>query len=190
MSRYRSQVREVINRNTVISLALEQGFNAFLPVYDGGIDFILYRESGLEVRKVQLKARWTIDRKYIKRDIWIAFPVAGDWYLMPHDEMLRDADLEGVTKTIAWIKDGLYSRPRMSVAAIKKCSKYRFAPISEVAMEAANTDENDRFTWKEGDLMLVAKDGTEVPIIAALEAIAPSKDKLEVSRPNKKIPTK
>ena len=34
MSRYRSQVREVINRNTVVSLALDQGFNAFLPVYD------------------------------------------------------------------------------------------------------------------------------------------------------------
>jgi len=45
MSKFRSQVREVINRNTVVSLALEQGFNAFLPVYDGGVDFILYRES-------------------------------------------------------------------------------------------------------------------------------------------------
>jgi hypothetical protein len=52
-----SQVREVINRNIVISLALEQGFNAFLPVYDGGVDFILYRESDRELRKVQLKSR-------------------------------------------------------------------------------------------------------------------------------------
>lgn len=60
--RYGSQVREVINRNTVISLALEQGFNAFIPVYDGGVDFILYRESDGGLRKVQLKGRWTIDR--------------------------------------------------------------------------------------------------------------------------------
>ena len=52
-----SQVREVINRNIVISLALEQGFNAFLPVYDGGMDFILYRDSDRELRKVQLKSR-------------------------------------------------------------------------------------------------------------------------------------
>ena len=51
------QVREVINRNIVISLALEQGFNAFLPVYDGGMDFILYRDSDRELRKVQLKSR-------------------------------------------------------------------------------------------------------------------------------------
>ena len=68
MSRYRSQVREVINRNVVVSLALEQGFNAFLPVYDGGVDFILHREAKAgqpetttDTRKVQLKGRWTID---------------------------------------------------------------------------------------------------------------------------------
>ena len=63
MSRYRSQVREVINRNALVTLALEHGFNAFLPVYDGGVDFILYREADGLVRKVQLKGRWYIDRK-------------------------------------------------------------------------------------------------------------------------------
>lgn len=92
MSRYRSQVREVINRNTVVSLALAQDFNAFLPVYDGGVDFILYRESDGLVRKVQLKGRWMIDRKYVGRDIWMAFPIGGDWYLMPHDRMVELAE--------------------------------------------------------------------------------------------------
>ena len=49
MNRNRSQVREVVNRNMVVSLALEQDFNAFLPVYDDGVDFILYRESDNEL---------------------------------------------------------------------------------------------------------------------------------------------
>ena len=62
-----------------MSLALEQGFNAFLPVYDGGVDFILYRESDGAIRKVQLKGRWMIDKKYIGRDIWMAFPLGADW---------------------------------------------------------------------------------------------------------------
>lgn len=162
MSHYRSQVREVINRNTVISLALEQGFNAFVPVYDGGVDFILYRESDLELRKVQLKARWTIDRKYLGRDIWIAFPIAGDWYLMRHDEMVTAAEADGVTKSKSWIDDGNYSRPRLSVAAISKCAPYRFAPISEVAAEAANKADDGRFTWKEGDLEFFDKDGNKI----------------------------
>src|ERR1700683_2567653 len=102
MSRYRSQVKEVINRNVVVSLALEKGFNAFLPVYDGGVDFILYHETDNVVRKVQLKGRWTIDKKYIGRDIWIAFPIGGDWYLMPHETMLQMAEADGVLGTASW----------------------------------------------------------------------------------------
>lgn len=63
--RFNSQVREVINRNTLVSLALQHGYNAFLPVYEGGVDFILYNEISGDTRKVQLKGRWTIDRKYL-----------------------------------------------------------------------------------------------------------------------------
>ncbi len=142
MSRYRSQVREVINRNTVVSLALDQGFNAFLPVYDGGVDFILYRESDGVVRKVQLKGRWTIDRKYIDRDIWMAFPIAGAWYVMPHDEMVALAEAEGVTKTVSWTEGGAYSKPRPSKATIAACASYRFTPIEAVAAEAAGEAES------------------------------------------------
>jgi hypothetical protein len=120
-----------------VSLALGQGFNAFLPVYDDGVDFILYRESDGAVRKVQLKSRWTIHQKYIGRDIWIAFPIANDWYLMPHDEMVAAAEADGVTKTASWIEDGSYSRPRLSIATIKQCAPYKFATIAEVAGRAA-----------------------------------------------------
>lgn len=137
MSRYRSQVREVINRNTVVSLALDQGFNAFLPVYDGGVDFILYRESDGLVRKVQLKGRWTIDRKYLGRDIWVAFPITGDWYVMPHDEMVRLAEAEGVTQTASWTESGVYSKPRPSKATVAACAPFRFSPIAAVAAGAA-----------------------------------------------------
>ena len=96
---YRSQVREVINRNTFVSLALAENFNAFLPVYDGGVDFILHREDDGMIRKVQLKGRWTIDQKYVGRDIWIAFPIGSDWYLIPHDKMVESAEMDGKTKS-------------------------------------------------------------------------------------------
>ena len=137
MSRYQSQVREVINRNIIVSLAFEQGFNVFIPVYDGGVDFILYRECDGVVRKVQLKSRWTIDRKYLSRDIWIAFPSGVDWYLMPHDEMVALAAADGTTKTSSWTEGGLYTRPKLSDATRVACAPYRFAPIAEVAAKAA-----------------------------------------------------
>lgn len=139
MSRYRSQVREVINRNIVVSLALEQGFNAFLPVYDGGVDFILYRESDNTIRKVQLKGRWMIDRKYVGRDIWMAFPIGTDWYLMPHDEMLKLAAMNGkTTKSDSWIIGGAYSLKVPSKETIEQCAAYRFTPIAKIAAEAAD----------------------------------------------------
>jgi hypothetical protein len=138
MNRQHGQVREVINRNVVVSLALEQGFNVFLPVYDGGVDFILHRETDGLVRKVQLKSRWTIDRKYVGRDIWIAFPSGGDWYLMPHDEMMRLAG-DALTSG-SWLKDGSYSRPRLSAALAESCASYRFPRIAQVAAEAAEAD--------------------------------------------------
>ncbi len=141
MDRYRTQVREVINRNTVITLALGQGFNAFLPVYDGGVDFVLYRESDNKLHKVQLKGRWIIDKKYIGRDIWIAFPIKGEWYLMPHDRMVEHAVVEGITKTKSWMEGGAYSKPRPSEATIAQCAPYKFAPIAEVAGEAADEAE-------------------------------------------------
>jgi hypothetical protein len=137
VNRYQSQTREVINRNIVVSLALGHGFNAFLPVYDGGVDFILYRESDTELRKVQLKSRWTIEKKYVGRDIWIAFPIAHNWYLMRHDEMVTSAAAARAIKTASWTKDGSYSRPHVSKALIEECAPFRFAPIAEVAAKAA-----------------------------------------------------
>jgi hypothetical protein len=140
MSRYRTQVKEVINRNVVVSLALEQGFNAFLPVYDGGVDFILHHEGKNDTRKVQLKGRWMIDKKYERRDIWMAFPIGSDWYLMPHDEMVRLAAIDGITQTASWVEGGAYSRGNPSSAVIAQCAQYRFASISEVAAQASTED--------------------------------------------------
>ncbi|MEO6298642.1 MAG: hypothetical protein ABIO62_03300 [Paracoccaceae bacterium] len=99
MSRYQTQVREVINRNALVTLALESGYNAYLPVYDAGVDFILYREGDGDLRKIQLKGRWYIDRKYVGRDIWIAFFGAGAWYIAPHDELVRLGDQFEFTAT-------------------------------------------------------------------------------------------
>lgn len=129
MSRYRTQVREVINRNALVSLALEHGFNAFLPVYDGGVDFILYHEGNGIVRKVQLKGRWNIDQKYVGRDIWIAFHIDGDWFLAPHDDLVAMGERAGFTKTSSWTEGGAYSCPRPSKAMTQELAAYRFGEV-------------------------------------------------------------
>ena len=81
-----------------------------------------------------------IDAKYIDRDIWMAFPIAGEWYLMPHDKMLACAETEGFTKTSSWIEGCAYSLKKPSAAIIVECAPYRFASITDVAADAASED--------------------------------------------------
>jgi len=142
MDRYRSQVIEVINRNTVVSLALDQGYNAYLPVYDGGVDFILYRESDGDLRKVQLKGRWTIDRKYLERDIWVAFPIGDRWFLAPHDAMVKMGEARGYTRAASWADKGNYSLPNPSADIRKACEEYNFGNVETIRSKtiAAGTE--------------------------------------------------
>ncbi|MBA37486.1 MAG: hypothetical protein CMN61_03350 [Sphingobium sp.] len=108
-----------------------------MPVYDGGVDFILYNEQTGDVRKVQLKGRWMIDKKYLSRDIWIAFHDRGHWYLAPHDELASMAADYGFTATSSWIDGGAYSCPRLSKHMLKDMEPFKFETLEEVSEEAA-----------------------------------------------------
>jgi len=147
-----SRLKEVINRNIVVSLALEQGFNAYLPVYDEGIDFILYRESDRALRKVQLKSRWTIDRKYLGRDIWIAFPAAHAWYLAPHDKLVEKAP-SSFLQSKSWAA-GSYSTAAPSSDLLRALDAYRLNAIEllveDATSEAREVSASQEFTvWDE-----------------------------------------
>ena len=142
MSRFRSQIREVINRNTVVSLALERGYDVYLPVYDGGVDFVLLHQDSGKLIKVQIKGRWTIDRKYLGREIWIAFPIDGEWYLMEHDRMVELGDRQGYTKNPSWIEKGIWNIPSPSKAVRESCAPYKFAPIDKVAEDAVTAEQD------------------------------------------------
>lgn len=106
---------EIIQRNTLSSLLLMRGYNVFLPVTDQGIDFIIHRECDDDLKLVQQKSRWTIDRKYLGRNIWGAFLSREEWYLAPHDEMVALERAKGTTlETASWRDNGNYSRANLS----------------------------------------------------------------------------
>ena len=120
-------IREVILRNQLTNRLLPLGYNVFLPVFDGGIDLIAHRESDTTLYLVQLKSRWTIDRKYGGRSITVAFPDNDAWYLAPHDEMTSIAERLGYTATVSWRERGQYHMRRMSRALREAMEKYRLA---------------------------------------------------------------
>ena len=85
---------ELINRYKLFPVLLENGFVPFEPVFDSGIDFILFHADDGIVLKVQQKADWTTDPKYLGKGIWMLFGdhyqhSRNDWFLAPHDLMVE-----------------------------------------------------------------------------------------------------
>jgi hypothetical protein len=108
---------ELRNKYEFIRLVLPYGFSPFVPEFDDGIDFILHRNNDDIHLNVQLKSRWTVEKKYFGRRIWIAFPGSEEsdtraWYLAPHDRMVALAQpLHAQTES--W-KNGGYGKPSLS----------------------------------------------------------------------------
>jgi hypothetical protein len=137
MTKLSSQAVEVINRNALVTVALNQGYNAYLPVYDHGIDLILHSESTGDTKLIQLKGRWTIDKKYLGRNIWIAFPDSGDWYVAPHDELVRMGQRH--TMSESWAR-GIYSKGVLSKADREELSSYHFGNQATGSADTAPED--------------------------------------------------
>lgn len=116
--------REIILRNDLSTRLLDLGYNVFLPVFDEGIDLIAHRESDGDLKLIQQKGRWSILRKYEGRNIWIAFPNAGNWYLVPHDEMLGWSEIAHYLTTPSWLEKGAYHSGTPSRAVLARCADY------------------------------------------------------------------
>lgn len=80
-----------------------------------GADFIANHIDGSTYLKVQLKGRLTIDKKYVEKDLYIAFRNGEDWYLYPHDELIEKLNTYGIAlHTSSWTERGHYSWPNLS----------------------------------------------------------------------------
>ena len=76
--------KEIYNFQKSAALLADYGFNCIKLSDDWqGADFLAHHFDGKTTLKVQLKARLTIDRKYLGQDLWMNFPSAGTWYLVP-----------------------------------------------------------------------------------------------------------
>lgn len=87
---------------------------------------------------MQLKGRWTIDKKYLGRNIWIAFPDRGEWYVAPHDLMVEHGSRH--TETQSWAR-GTYSKSPLSKSDRAELAPFLFGNPQAVADEAAEQDK-------------------------------------------------
>ena len=133
--RFSTQIAEVVNRNALVTALLGLGFNAYLPVYDCGVDLIAYRDRDGALRPIQLKGRWIIDQKYVGADVWIAFYEAGSWYVAPHDKMVAIGETTGFCSTSSWMVGRAYSCPRMSKTLRAQMEPYRLEHSTHFKLE-------------------------------------------------------
>ncbi len=81
-----------------------------------GADFIAVHVDGEMFIRVQLKGRPCFYKKYLGKNLYVAFCSEGEWYLYPHDEVLDQVLKQtGIGKTESWPIKGGYSFPNLNV---------------------------------------------------------------------------
>lgn len=147
-----SQSTELVNRYEFMPPFIREGFVPYVPEFDAGIDFALFREEDDLLLRVQLKSVWTVARKYFGRRIWIAFgdgyaASRGAWYLMPHDIMVEHGKLwHG--RSASWGRGG-YSSAGWGAERRAACAPFKVPDLlsSLTAETAADWLGQGATTW-------------------------------------------
>ena len=124
--------QESILRNEFSSIAILNGYLLASPIYDNGIDIILVKRGAHSHVSylVQLKSRFSLNRKYYMKNIYIAFVnrPTGDWYLLSYDRLQHIAFYirPSICKTASWQKHGAYTSKGLSAEMREALSPFIF----------------------------------------------------------------
>jgi hypothetical protein len=120
-----SRQQENFNFAKLAGVLAEYGFTALRLSDDWkGADLIAVHIDGDKDFKVQLKGRLTFERKYLHKNIWIAFRCGETWYLYDHDALF-DRVRERIERSDSWQERGGYSWPRPPDWAFDLLDTYR-----------------------------------------------------------------
>jgi hypothetical protein len=120
-----SPQKENFNFQKVSAVLADYGFATIRLTDDwNGADFLALHKGG-ETLKIQLKSRLNICSKYQGKDLWIAAPHTGGWFIYPHDEaMLLIESVASFLNSQSWLKTGSYSWPSPSKALLAVLEPY------------------------------------------------------------------
>jgi hypothetical protein len=121
-----SRQQEIYNFHKVAALLAEYGFNCIKLSDDWqGADFLAYHKDGKDTLKVQLKSRMTIDKKYLGKGLYIAFPAQGSWCLVEHDVLVqRVREHTNWLNTESWRENGLYHSYAPNAALLRSLADH------------------------------------------------------------------
>jgi hypothetical protein len=116
--------KENYNYQKIASDLAEYGYSCMWLNDDWqGADFIANHIDGKEFLRVQLKGRLTVNKKYLEKNLYIAFREHEQSYLYPHDILLHEV-VKRIEKTKSWAKGG-YSWPKIPTGLAETVKKYQ-----------------------------------------------------------------
>lgn len=102
-----SKEKENHNYHKIAASLADYGYDSMRLNNDWeGADFIAIRQN--KILKIQLKGRFTIDKKYIGKDIFVSFLEEGKIKIYYHDEALKLIS-KNVKNSKSWNEFGNYS---------------------------------------------------------------------------------
>jgi frataxin-like iron-binding protein CyaY len=123
--------KELFNYHKIAATLADYGFNCMKLADDWqGADFLAYHVNGARTLKVQLKSRVTIQRKYCDKDIWIAFPHKGYWYLIEHSHLIdKVKDHTDWLDSISWKEHHGYSSISVNPSLLESLVENKLGPV-------------------------------------------------------------
>ena len=108
-----AKAKEMYNFQKFSSILADYGYTTMWLNNDWeGADFIAVHIDGATTLKIQLKGRFSFSKKYMGKNILIAFIENEKYYIYPHDELLELLNFTKTDKT--WLDHGKWSSPRLS----------------------------------------------------------------------------
>jgi hypothetical protein len=136
-----SQQTEAIGKAYFLTAAIKAGYGVAHPVFDDGIDLILFKDRPFFAYAVQLKVAtnriFAVHRKYLERDIYIAYvhnaATEPEHYLLPHDSavyLLAKRTLE----SRSWLVDGRWEDTNVGPGLLQRLAPYKNMMPAEAHM--------------------------------------------------------
>jgi hypothetical protein len=122
-----SKQKELYNFQKLAGLLADYGYNCIKLADDWeGADFLAYHNDGSQTHKIQLKGRLAIAKKYLEKDIHIAFPMKSEWYIVPHETLILLVSTHtNWLNTSSWKDAGQYNSANPNLELIASIQKYR-----------------------------------------------------------------
>lgn len=124
--------RELFNFQKCAATLADFGFNCIKLADDWqGADFLAYHLDGTTTLRVQLKSRLAIQKNYHGKDIWMAFPHKGHWYLIEHDVLVKKVGAHTKwLETESWKKTkGGYTSKSVNPSLLESLDENKLGPV-------------------------------------------------------------